>query len=90
MLISCWSFENNRFVLTEECPAEPAANAARSVREPYERWIQANNKVRAYMLVSMSDVLRLKHERMENALRLWIPSKTCSGNNPNSRVLKLL
>ena len=37
-------YENNRFVLTEECPAEPAANAARSVPEPYERWIQANNK----------------------------------------------
>ena len=56
--------ENNRFVLTEECPvepAEPAANAARSVQEPYERWIQANNKARAYMLSSMSDVLRLKH-----------------------------
>ena len=31
--------ENNRFVLIEECPAEPAANAARSVRESYERWI---------------------------------------------------
>ena len=62
--------ENNRFVLTEECPTEPAANAARSVREPYERWIQANNKARAYMLASMSDVLRLKHERMETAIEI--------------------
>ena len=62
--------ENNRFVLTEECPAEPAANATRSVREPYERWIQANNKSRAYMLASMSDVLRLKHERMETAIEI--------------------
>ena len=41
--------ENNRFVLTEECHAKPAANAARSVREPYERWIQANNKAQTYM-----------------------------------------
>ena len=62
--------ENNRFVLTEECPAEPAANAARSVREPYERWIQANNKARAYMLASMSDMLRLKHERIETAIEI--------------------
>ena len=62
--------ENNRFVLTEECPAEPAANAAHSVREPYERWIQANNKARAYMLASKSDVLRLKHERMETAIEI--------------------
>ena len=59
-------FENNRFVLTEECPTEPTANAARSVREPYERWIQANNKARAYMLASMSDVL----ERMETAIEI--------------------
>ena len=44
--------ENNRFVLTEECPAKPAANAARSVREPYERWIQANNKARAGLYAS--------------------------------------
>ena len=62
--------ENNRFFLTEECPAEPAANAARSVREPYEHWIQANTKARAYMLASMSDVLRLKHERMETAIEI--------------------
>ena len=62
--------ENNRFVLIEECPTEHAANAARSVREPYERWIQANNKARAYMLASMLDVLRLKHERMETAIEI--------------------
>ena len=42
--------ENNRFVLTEECSAEPTANVARSAREPYERWIQANNKARAYIV----------------------------------------
>ena len=66
MLVS----ENNRFVHTEECPAKPVANAARSVREPYERLIQANNKARDYMLASMSDVLRLKHERMETAIEI--------------------
>ena len=45
-------------------------NAYRSVREPYEHWIQANNKARAYMLASMSDVIRLKHERMETAIEI--------------------
>ena len=63
-------YENNRFVLTEECLAETAANAARSVREPYERGIQVNNKAWAYMLAIMSDVLRLKHERMETAIEI--------------------
>ena len=63
-------YDNNRFVLTEECPTEPAANVARSIREPYESWIQANNKALAYMLASMSEVLRLKHERMETAIEI--------------------
>ena len=62
--------ENNRFVLTEECPAGPVVNAARSVRDPYEHWIQANNKAQAYMLASMSDVLRIKHERMETVIEI--------------------
>ena len=62
--------ENNRFVLTAEFPAEPVENAARSVREPYEHGIQANNKARAYLLANMSDVLRLKHERMETAIEI--------------------
>ena len=28
--------ENQKFVLTEECPPEPPANVARNVREKYE------------------------------------------------------
>ncbi|KAG6470540.1 hypothetical protein ZIOFF_071613 [Zingiber officinale] len=51
MLVS----ENNRFVLTEECPPVPPANAARAVREPYDYWITSNNKAKAYMLASMFD-----------------------------------
>ena len=69
-VLVCEPDSSNRFVLTEECPAEPIANVARSVRESYERWIQANNKARAYMLASMSDMLRLKHERMETAIEI--------------------
>ncbi|XP_073288914.1 uncharacterized protein [Primulina huaijiensis] len=63
--------ENLKFVLTEVCPPEPPLNASRSVREIYDRWIAANNKVKGYMLAGMNDVLRLKHEHVENAYEIY-------------------
>ena len=63
--------ENQKFVLTEECPPEPLANASRTVRERYDSWIHSNNKARCYMLASMNDVLRKKHEDMETADEIW-------------------
>ncbi|XP_074570565.1 uncharacterized protein LOC141827231 [Curcuma longa] len=62
--------ENLKFVLTEECPSEPPLNAARSVREIYDKWVAANNKAKGYMLAGMSDALRLKHEHVENAYQI--------------------
>ena len=63
--------ENQKFVLTEECPPEPHATASRNVREKYDSWQLANNKARCYMLASMNDVLRTKHENMETAYEIW-------------------
>ena len=63
--------ENQKFVLTKECPPEPPANASRTVRERYDSWIHSNNKARCYMLASMNDVLRKKHEDMETAYEIW-------------------
>ncbi|XP_074559221.1 uncharacterized protein LOC141815202 [Curcuma longa] len=62
--------ENLKFVLTEECPSEPPSSASRSVREIYDKWVIANNKAKGYMLAGMSDVLRLKHEHVENAYQI--------------------
>ncbi|KAL5570796.1 hypothetical protein UlMin_020393 [Ulmus minor] len=31
--------ENHKFVLLEACPPEPAANAAKAVKDAYEKWI---------------------------------------------------
>ena len=56
--------ENQKFVLIEECPPEPPANASRIVRERYDSWIHSNNKARCYRLACMNDVLRKKHEDM--------------------------
>ena len=63
--------ENQKFVLTEECPLKPPANASHTVRERYDSWIHSNNKARYYMLASMNDVLRKKHEDMETAYEIW-------------------
>ena len=63
--------ENKKFVLIEECPPEPPANASRTVRERYDSWIHSNNKARYYMLTSMNDILRKKHEDIETAFEIW-------------------
>ena len=63
--------ENQKFVLTEECPPEPHATASRSVREKYDFWQMANNKARCYMLACMNNILRTKHENMETAYEIW-------------------
>ena len=43
-----------KFVLTEECPPQPAPNATRTVREAHEKWISENEKARIYLLASMT------------------------------------
>ena len=63
--------ENQKFVLTEECPSEPHANASHTVQERYDSWIHSNNKARCYMLASMNNVVRKKHEDMETAYEIW-------------------
>ena len=64
-------FENQKFVLTEECPPEPPANVSRTLRERYDSWIHSNNKACCYMLANMNNVLRKKHEDMETAYEIW-------------------
>ena len=62
--------ENYKFVLAEKCPPKPVVNTPRTVREAYDSWIQANNKARCYMLTAMSDILRIKCEKMKIAYEI--------------------
>ena len=64
-------FENQKFVLTDECPPAPPANASRTIQERYDSWIHSKNKAHCYMLASKNDVLRKKHEHMETAYEIW-------------------
>ncbi|RVW21514.1 Retrovirus-related Pol polyprotein from transposon TNT 1-94 [Vitis vinifera] len=59
--------ENYHFVLKEDYPPVPPANASKAVSEEYNRWIIANNKTRCYLLAAMNEVLRTKHEGLETA-----------------------
>ncbi|RVW45213.1 Retrovirus-related Pol polyprotein from transposon TNT 1-94 [Vitis vinifera] len=59
--------ENYHFVLKEDCPPVPPANASKAVSKEYNRWIIANNKARCYLLATMNEVLRTKHEGLETA-----------------------
>ncbi|TYK06494.1 gag/pol protein [Cucumis melo var. makuwa] len=68
-----------RFVLTEECPQTPASNANRTSRKAYDRWIKENEKVRVYILASMSDVLAKKHESLTIAKKIMDSLKEMFG-----------
>ncbi|XP_062100866.1 uncharacterized protein LOC133806793 [Humulus lupulus] len=63
--------ENHTFVFTDECLEVPAATVPKTSREKYDARILSNNKAKCYMLASMSDVLRKKHEDMETPYEMW-------------------
>ncbi|XP_024027517.1 uncharacterized protein LOC112093412 [Morus notabilis] len=59
--------ENYHFIVKEDCPPVPPANAAWALAERYDRWINANNKARCYLLAAMNEVLRTQHEGLASA-----------------------
>ena len=75
--------ENYKFVLIKECPPRPATNAPHPIREVYDHWIQANNKARCYMLAVMSDVLRMKCEKIEAAYEIMESLQAMFGQPSN-------
>ncbi|KAL5572293.1 hypothetical protein UlMin_021890 [Ulmus minor] len=62
--------EKHKFVLLEVCPPEPAANAAKAVKDAYEKWIVSDDMARYYMLASMSNVLQQQHQGMRTAAEI--------------------
>ncbi|KAM6569678.1 hypothetical protein CsatB_017663 [Cannabis sativa] len=52
--------ESASFVLTEPSPKQPGDNATKTVKEKFERWQNANNKARYFMLSSMVDTLKTR------------------------------
>ena len=62
--------ENIRYILNVPKPPVPNNITTRQVKAEYDQWIASNNKVIAYMLTSMSDVLRAKFENQESAVKI--------------------
>ncbi|XP_038885844.1 uncharacterized protein LOC120076142 [Benincasa hispida] len=56
-----------RFVLNEEYSPTPSSSVNRNVRDAYGRWVRVNEKAGTYILISISDILTKKHERMVTA-----------------------
>ena len=62
--------ENIRYILNVPKPPVPNNTATRQVKAEYDQWVASNNKAIAYMLASMSDVLRAKFENQESAMEI--------------------
>ena len=62
--------ENIRYILNIPKPPVPNNTATRQVKAKFDQWVASNNKAIAYMLVSMSDVLRAKFENQESTVEI--------------------
>ena len=62
--------ENIRYILNVPKPPIPNNTATRQVKAEFDQWIASNNKAIAYMLASISDVLRAKFENEETAVEI--------------------
>ena len=58
--------DDMKFVLIEK----PVANAAQNVHDSYDCWIRINEKVRVYILTSITDVLAKKLEGMTTSYEM--------------------
>ncbi|KAM6596026.1 hypothetical protein CsatA_006550 [Cannabis sativa] len=62
--------ESALFVLTEPSPEQPGDNATKALKEKFERWQNANNKARYFMLSSMVDTLKTRYANTVTAAEI--------------------
>ena len=62
--------ENIKYTLSIPRPPFPNNTAVRHDKDVYDHWVASNNKAIAYMLASMSDVLRAKFENHDSAVKI--------------------
>ena len=62
--------ENIRYILNVPKPPIPNNTVTYQVKAEYDQWVALNNKAIAYMLASMSDILRAKFENQESAVEI--------------------
>ncbi|KAL5550459.1 hypothetical protein UlMin_000635 [Ulmus minor] len=79
--------EKYKFVLLEACPPEPAANAAKAIRETYDKWIASNDMARYYMLASMSNMLQQQHQGMRTAADVMASLQAMFGETSTRGVI---
>ena len=62
--------ENIKYILNVPKPPVPNNTTTCQVKAEFDQWVASNNKAIAYMLASMSDVLRAKFENEETAIEI--------------------
>ena len=62
--------DNIRYILNVPKPPVPNNTATRQVKAEYDQWVASKNKAIAYMLASMSNVLRAKFENQESTVEI--------------------
>ena len=68
--------ERKLYVLETAIPSQPAANAARAVREAYEKHVNDSIDVACLMLASMTPPLQRQHEDM-SAIEIIADISSC-------------
>ncbi|XP_019246338.1 PREDICTED: uncharacterized protein LOC109225989 [Nicotiana attenuata] len=65
--------EGYKFVIIEECPEKPE-NATDDLVKAYDKWVEADEMARCYILASMEKVLEHQHQSMGSAYDMlkWI------------------
>ena len=61
------SFEKLKYVLTTPCPPEPTGDSSNEQFQAYDRWKDANDQARCYVMASMNNVLKAQHQDYETA-----------------------
>ncbi|KAH6832626.1 hypothetical protein C2S53_006413 [Perilla frutescens var. hirtella] len=59
--------EGFKFVLEEECPQKPDEYSSEAQRAGYDKWVQADEMTRCYILALISNVLQHQHQSMKTA-----------------------
>ena len=62
--------ENIKYILSVPRPPLPNNTAAHHDKDVYDHQVASNNKAIAYMLASMSDVLRAKFENHDSTVEI--------------------
>ena len=82
--------KNIRYILHIHRPHTPNNNATRHIKEEYDHRIASNNKAIAYMLATMSDMLRAKFKAKEIVVEILDSLQKIFGQKNEQASIKII